>query len=59
MINLDADPVRVGGLSAPKELHEVNFDVTVFQRRSDVGGFWTFFDDSQRHFYDAVKVHIS
>ncbi|KAF6828366.1 dimethylaniline monooxygenase 2 [Colletotrichum plurivorum] len=34
-----------GGLSALKELREVGFDVTLFERRSDVGGLWTFSDD--------------
>ncbi|KAL0930431.1 dimethylaniline monooxygenase 2 [Colletotrichum truncatum] len=34
-----------GGLSALKELREVGFDVTLFERRSDVGGLWTYSDD--------------
>ncbi|KAE9573061.1 hypothetical protein CGMCC3_g10788 [Colletotrichum fructicola] len=34
-----------GGLSALKELREVGFDVTLFEKRSDVGGLWTFSDD--------------
>ncbi|KAJ3945521.1 hypothetical protein N0V92_013463 [Colletotrichum tropicale] len=34
-----------GGLSALKELREVGFDGTLFEKRSDVGGLWTFSDD--------------
>ncbi|KAJ0313013.1 hypothetical protein Brms1b_007484 [Colletotrichum noveboracense] len=49
-----------GGLSALKELREVGFDVTLFEKRSDVGGLWTFSDDpsvtSAMAYYPA---HIS
>ncbi|KAL2760241.1 hypothetical protein ACRALDRAFT_1078963 [Sodiomyces alcalophilus JCM 7366] len=34
------------GLSSLKELREVGFDVTVYERRSEVGGIFTFSDDS-------------
>jgi dimethylaniline monooxygenase (N-oxide forming) len=34
-----------GGLAALKELRHVGFDVTLFERRSDVGGIWTWSED--------------
>ncbi|KAJ4299281.1 hypothetical protein N0V90_004525 [Kalmusia sp. IMI 367209] len=34
------------GLTALKELRELGFDVTLFERRSEVGGVWTWTSDS-------------
>ena len=34
-----------GGLAALKELRDVGFDVTLFERRADVGGIWAWTED--------------
>ncbi|KAH8901142.1 FAD/NAD(P)-binding domain-containing protein [Thozetella sp. PMI_491] len=34
------------GITALKELREAGFDVTLFERRSDVGGIWTMSEDT-------------
>jgi dimethylaniline monooxygenase (N-oxide forming) len=33
------------GMAALKELRELGFDATIFERRKDVGGIWTWTDD--------------
>jgi cation diffusion facilitator CzcD-associated flavoprotein CzcO len=33
------------GMAALKELRELGFDVTLFERRKDVGGIWTWTED--------------
>jgi dimethylaniline monooxygenase (N-oxide forming) len=35
----------VAGMAALKELRELGFDVTLFERRRDVGGVWSWSDD--------------
>jgi dimethylaniline monooxygenase (N-oxide forming) len=42
-----------GGLTALKELREVGADVTLFERRHDVGGLWCWTEDTS--FTTALK----
>jgi dimethylaniline monooxygenase (N-oxide forming) len=50
-----ADVVFSGpaGMAALKELRELGFDVTLFERRNDVGGIWTWTED--RSITSALK----
>lgn len=37
----------VAGMTALKEFRDLGFDVTVFEKRSDVGGVWTWTEDAE------------